>query len=236
MSGSVDILIWGGTGQAKVLRPILEHAGHRIAAVFDRDPTVAAPYRDLPLLSDPAGLETWLRTRSGQRTGYAVAIGGDGAARCTIADWLDARGIRPISAVHPQAWVDTSAQLGDGCQVMALAAVGVEAALGRQCIINTSASVDHECRLGDGVHVMPGATLAGCVTLGDYVMVGSNATILPRIHVGNAAFIGAGAVVTRDVGEGEVVVGNPARMIRRVSPPARSTDPFASSAGSGDAS
>ena len=44
--------------------------------------------------------------------------------------------------------------------------------------------------------------------------VGSNATILAGLTIGEGALIGAGAVVTRDVGEGAVVKGNPARLSR----------------------
>lgn len=44
--------------------------------------------------------------------------------------------------------------------------------------------------------------------------VGSNATILAGLTIGEGALIGAGAVVTRDVAEGAIVKGNPARMSR----------------------
>ena len=44
--------------------------------------------------------------------------------------------------------------------------------------------------------------------------IGANATLLPGITIGENAMVGAGAVVTRDVPENAVVVGNPARLIR----------------------
>jgi acetyltransferase-like isoleucine patch superfamily enzyme len=46
--------------------------------------------------------------------------------------------------------------------------------------------------------------------------VGGAAVLLPGIEIGAEAFVGAGAVVLRDVEPGTVVVGNPARPIRRV--------------------
>ncbi len=46
--------------------------------------------------------------------------------------------------------------------------------------------------------------------------IGANATILPEIEVGEDAVVGAGAVVTRDVAPGDVVVGNPARVIKQL--------------------
>ena len=46
--------------------------------------------------------------------------------------------------------------------------------------------------------------------------IGANATLLPGIVIGAHALVGAGAVVTRDVPEGAVVVGNQARVVKRV--------------------
>ena len=43
--------------------------------------------------------------------------------------------------------------------------------------------------------------------------IGANATVLPGVTIGRWAMVGAGAVVTRDVADHELVVGNPARRI-----------------------
>jgi maltose O-acetyltransferase len=54
------------------------------------------------------------------------------------------------------------------------------------------------------------------VTIGDDTGVGGGAIILPGVRIGSRSVVGAGAVVTRDVAEGVVVAGNPARVIREV--------------------
>ena len=48
--------------------------------------------------------------------------------------------------------------------------------------------------------------------------IGSNATILCGVRIGRNAIVGAGAVVTRDVPPFTVAAGNPARIIRKLSP------------------
>ncbi|MBI2309948.1 acyltransferase [Candidatus Collierbacteria bacterium] len=51
------------------------------------------------------------------------------------------------------------------------------------------------------------------VTIGDYVFIGPRVIILPGVHIGNGAVIAAGAVVVKDVPEGEIFGGVPAKKI-----------------------
>lgn len=53
------------------------------------------------------------------------------------------------------------------------------------------------------------------VIIGNDVWIGHNAIILPGLKIGNGAIIGAGAVVTKDVKPYSVVVGNPAKEIKK---------------------
>jgi sugar O-acyltransferase (sialic acid O-acetyltransferase NeuD family) len=124
----------------------------------------------------------------------------------------------PEPFVDPRAGVDATAKVGGGCQVLPGAVVSADAVLGEVCIVNHKASVDHECQVGSGVHLRPGATLCGLVSVGDAAMVGTNVTVVPRMKSGRWATIGAGAVVTKDVPDCALVVGNPARVIRIESP------------------
>ena len=47
--------------------------------------------------------------------------------------------------------------------------------------------------------------------------IGANATILPGIVIGENALVGAGAVVVKNVPDGAIVVGNPAKIIKNIS-------------------
>lgn len=46
--------------------------------------------------------------------------------------------------------------------------------------------------------------------------IGAGVTILPGVTIGENAIVGAAAVVTKDVPANTIVVGNPARMVRKV--------------------
>ena len=57
--------------------------------------------------------------------------------------------------------------------------------------------------------------LKGDTVIGNDVWIGQNATIMPGVHIGDGAIIGANAVVASDVDPYSIVVGNPARLIRK---------------------
>ena len=57
------------------------------------------------------------------------------------------------------------------------------------------------------------------VVVGDKAWIGFNVSILKGVTIGEGAVIGACSVVTRDIPAYAVAVGNPARLVRRLSPP-----------------
>ena len=202
-------VVWGARGHCKVLADFLPALGYRIVAVFDNDPDVEPPLPGVPVFQGVGHFA------APQGVVALVAIGGDrGRDRLGIQEHLDRAGFAPITVRHPTAYVAATATLGLGTQVLAGAIVGADARVGRACILNTRASADHECVLGDGVHLAPGAILAGNVHVGDFTMIAVGAVVLPRVRIGSHCVVGAGAVVTRDVPDGCVVYGNPARFVR----------------------
>lgn len=56
------------------------------------------------------------------------------------------------------------------------------------------------------------------VHIGENVWIGSGVQILPGVTIGKNAVIGAGSVVTKDVPENVIAVGNPCRVIRKITP------------------
>ncbi|MCM2603285.1 sugar O-acetyltransferase [Rossellomorea marisflavi] len=59
-------------------------------------------------------------------------------------------------------------------------------------------------------------TYASPVTIGKSVWIGSGSTILPGVTIGDRAVVAAGAVVTKDVPEGTVVAGVPAKVVKTI--------------------
>jgi len=212
-----EVILYGGTGQAKVVRPIVEHYGARVAAVVDDTPGLPAPFGDVPLLEGWEGLLQWLDGRDCSQIGFSVTIGNPhGRARLRIAGKLKDIGLVPVTAVHPTAWIAENASIGIGCQILAGATICAEARLAEHCIINTQASVDHESVLEDGVEIAPGAVLCGLVTVRRFAWVCTGATVVPRRTIGEDAIVGAGSVVVKDVPAGQMVFGVPAEYVKEV--------------------
>jgi acetyltransferase-like isoleucine patch superfamily enzyme len=82
----------------------------------------------------------------------------------------------------------------------------------------------HLVSIGDySVIGLQSALLAHCpirgaapCRVGRFVYVGFGAIVLPGVSIGDHSLIGAGAVVSKDVQPGSVVVGNPARVLRKL--------------------
>ena len=211
-----NVIFWGATGQAKVLREALSSTEFQLIAVFDNRP-LPSPFPDIPIYLGPDGLASWLEeVPSVPGVHSCVAIGGSrGSERLALQQWLQEQGIEPLTVIHPRAFLAGDVTVGSGTQILAMAAVCAGASLGQAVIVNTSASVDHGCVLEDGVHIGPGAHLAGEARVEKNAFIGAGAVVLPHVNIGRGAIVGAGAVVTHDVAANSTVVGNPAKLLIR---------------------
>lgn len=54
------------------------------------------------------------------------------------------------------------------------------------------------------------------ITIGDNVWIGGSTVINPGVHIGNNVVIGSGSVVTKDIPDNAIAVGNPCRVIRYI--------------------
>lgn len=149
--------------------------------------------------------------------GYLIGIA-DPSVRRRLGALLEAKGLLARTLVHPRAIVAPETTLGPGCLVMGNAHVSSSVRIGRHCQVHYNATIGHDAVLDDYATVYPGANVSGSVHLGEGATVGSNAVVLQGRSIGAGAFVGAGAVVTRDVPAGVVVIGSPARELRRTRP------------------
>jgi acetyltransferase-like isoleucine patch superfamily enzyme len=123
--------------------------------------------------------------------------------------------------------IHAGARIGAGCTIGSHCNIH-RAVLGDRVVIQTGCHITRGVVIEDDAFVGPGV-----VTLNDKLQggplafprirraarVGGGSVILPGVVVGAGAVVGAGSVVTRDVPDGAVVLGSPARARRLPRPP-----------------
>lgn len=123
--------------------------------------------------------------------------------------------------------VMSGAMIGEHCTLGQNVFIAKDVRLGHSCKVQNNVSLFTGVMCEDEVFIGPGAVFTNVINPRSAInrqsdfkqtlvkkgtSIGANATIICGITIGAYAFIGAGAVVTRDVPDYALMVGNPARL------------------------
>ena len=130
------------------------------------------------------------------------------------------------------AHVMAGAQVGCDCNICDHTFIESGVVVGDRVTIKSGVYLWDGLRVEDDVFIGPQATFTNdrfprskapfkcpITTVRRGASIGAGAVILPGVEIGERAMVGAGAVVTRDVANDAVVVGNPARVLRTLHRP-----------------
>jgi UDP-2-acetamido-3-amino-2,3-dideoxy-glucuronate N-acetyltransferase len=147
--------------------------------------------------------------------------------------------VHPSSYVDEGAFIGDGTRIWHFCHIMAGARLGRRCNIGQNVVISARVSIGDDVKIQNNVSVYTGVVIEDEVFCGPSMVftnvinprshvsrkdeyrqtvvkrgatLGANSTIVCGYTIGRYAFIGAGAVVTRDVPDYALVVGNPARV------------------------
>jgi UDP-N-acetylbacillosamine N-acetyltransferase len=214
-AGPIPLVVWGASGHARVVTDMIRLAGtFRIVAFLDdvHPDRTGTSFCGAPILG---GREQLPRLREDGVKHLLVAIG-DCRTRLALADVAIQHGFDLATIVHPRAVVAGDVLVAHGTVVMAGAVINPGCTIEDNVIINTSSSVDHDSIIHSGAHVGPGVHIGGSVVIGPGTWIGIGTILKDNVTIGRGAVVGAGAVVLKDIPDGVVAFGTPARVIRAV--------------------
>lgn len=205
-----SIILIGYSGHAFVVHSIFNSNGFTVVGYCDRGEKSNNPF-SLQYFGEENGPSA---LKALQQNDFFISIG-DNTFRKKIQEFLSAKNLFPVNAIHPSAIIDKSCTIhAQGTMIAAGVCINPFAKIGTGVICNTGSIIEHECIIKDFVHIAPGTVLCGNVEVGESTFIGANSVIKEGIKIGNNVVVGAGSVVIKDVPDNVKIAGNPASLLR----------------------
>lgn len=116
--------------------------------------------------------------------------------------------------IHPLSYVAPDVKFGPGCVIMPNVSVSSGTVFGKGCLVMVGATIGHNDQIGNYCHFAAQCCTGAYLKIADGVHIGLNATIREDLTIGKNATLGMGSVLTKNIGENEIWVGNPAKFLR----------------------
>jgi len=128
---------------------------------------------------------------------------------------VEKEGFKLANVIHPTAWISPSAKIGLGVILRAGVIIQADAIVGNNVTIMEYAGVGHDSVVGNNTQIAACVSIGGHCKIGENVYIATSVPVKDRVSIGSDSIIGMGAVVSRDVDENVIALGNPARAMKK---------------------
>jgi sugar O-acyltransferase (sialic acid O-acetyltransferase NeuD family) len=145
-----------------------------------------------------------------------VLCAGKGSVRGVLAERLAGQGFlssRYATLVHPSVTVPASCSIGPGSVLLAGCVLTASVTVGAHVVAMPQVTLTHDDVIDDFATLCADVTLGGFVHVGREAYLGMSASVRERVRVGRGSTLGMGSVLVRDLPDGEVWAGVPARRL-----------------------
>lgn len=151
--------------------------------------------------------------------------------------------ISPHVIIYTDVTIGSNTLIGDGATIREQCVIGNQCIISRLVSVNYNTKIGNKTKIMDNTHITGNMVIGENVfisvlvattndnnigtkgydeayikgpTIEDNVLIGAGANLLPNTHIGKGSIVGAGSLVTKNVPENKVVMGQPAKIIRDV--------------------
>lgn len=206
-------IIIGAGKYGEVYLSYLQQAGIEVVGFLDDDPEVQTEkFGGIPVLG-PTSLLTDLKISYGVEAVYCPL--GNNRLRVKFLRQARNLGFLTPSYIHPSATLSPEITVGDGVYILLGCNIMPYTVIEDFVMISMNVNIAHHNLLKTGTFLSTGCNFGASIVAEEYTYCGIGSTIMTGLHrLGTDCLIGAGTVVIKDVPDGAVVAGVPARIIR----------------------
>ena len=211
------VVIIGGKGTAVVIAEQIYDAHERfgmdievLGFAFD-DPAYTDGINGWPVLCGTREAYDMFKHDESVKFVYALYRSDILKERIALRDSLNIPIDRFLSFVHPSAYIAKSAQLGKANIILANCAINCNVIMGNYNTMQTGSLIGHDTHIGNNNFIAAHTCIGSNLKIGNGNFTGLNCSIKNFVVMGDYNLIGMASNVVKDVSDGNILIGNPAK-------------------------
>ena len=145
---------------------------------------------------------------------FVIAVG-EPHTRRILREKVSGEGFSLATLIHPSVSVSDGTKVGGGTIICCNCFVSCDVIIGENVLLQPCASIGHDTQISNDSVISTFVCVAGGCLIGEETYIGLHTSIREHINIGAQSIVGMGSVVTKDIPDQVIALGNPARAMKK---------------------